>query len=282
MYYLTGLLNHLKRIQAYIAEVGGDATINARDLSLDARVDGQSRRFLPQFNQWRDGRRFYTPTFSADVRAFIGWRPYEARRWPATADKLGFKDHALAAGIRTPAFWREASNDVRQFIVKQSRSSFGDGIRGPFERIEAGNPHHQLKAGEYYEAFVPGRIAKAWYLDGVWLCLELRPPPFITGDGRSTILDFAAKRHPHPIDQVSLSWMVACQGHRLGDIPQNGKRVVLDFKYASLFDDWSFENENMLGTIRDTSIGAQFQAGQLLLSAIPFDIVTTRSSRSMR
>jgi len=273
MYYMTGLLNHVKRVQACVVEADGEATVNARDLSLDVRVGMQSRQFAPQFNSWRDGRRFYTPTFSADVRAFIGWRPYAARRWPATAEKLVFKDFASAAGVRTPVSWREASGGVRQFIIKQNKSSFGDGIRGPFERLEAANVLHRLKPGEYYEAFIPGRIAKAWYLNGAWLCLELRPPPFVVGDSRSTVLDLAVKRHPPPVDQLRLSWIVASQGHRLGDVLPDGKRVVIDFKYASLFDDWSFDNENVLSAVRDTSIGKQFQeAGQRLVSAIPDDM----------
>jgi len=40
-----------------------------------------------------------------------------------------------------------------------------------------------------------------------------------------------------------------------------------------LFDDWSFDNENVVAAVRDTAIGAQFeQAGRRLLAAIPPDM----------
>jgi hypothetical protein len=273
MFFMTGLLNHLKRVQAYVVEAGGEASVDARDLSLEVTIGSQTRRFLPQFTQWRDGRRSYTPTFSAEVRAFIGWRPYAARRWAATAEKLAFKEYAQAADIRVPACWREPSADVRRFLVKQSQSSFGDKIRGPFERLDQANPHHALKQGDYYEAFVPGRIAKAWYLDGELVCLELRPPPFVVGDGHATILALAAKCNPLPIDEQALAWIVGAQGKRLDNVLEEGRRIVVDFKYASPFDSWTFDNENVLATVQDTDVGMQLKhAGRGLLTAIPPDM----------
>jgi hypothetical protein len=270
MYYVTGLLNHLKAIQAYATKADAQALMDARDLSLEVRAGSESRRFQPQFFERRDGRRFYTPTFSANVTAFIGWRPDAARGWPTSVDKLLFKERAQAVGVRVPEVWREPSDAVRHFIIKRSRSSFGDGIRGPFQRVDPDSPHHRLAEGEYYEAFVPGRIAKAWYLEGALLCLELRPPPFVTGDGRSTLLELAAARLSDTVDQQPLSWIVAAQGRRLSDVVESGKSVVVDFKYGSSYDIWRFDNENVLSTVRDTSVGAQLrEAGPLLLSAIP-------------
>ena len=195
------------------------------------------------------------------------------RRWPATAEKLIFKQFARAAGVLTPDWWAGPAANVRRFLIKRNRSSFGDGIRGPFERLEAGNPLHALNADDYYEAFVPGRIAKAWYLDGELLCLEVRPPAFVVGDGRTTLLDLAAKRHISVVDEQALSWIVASQGRRLGDVPPEGQRVVVDYKYGSPMDGWSFENENVLAALRDSRIGAQFlHAGPVLLGAIPPDV----------
>jgi hypothetical protein len=273
MYYVTGLLNHLKGVQACIAVAGGEAFVDARDLTLEVHIGPANLKFLPQFVQWHDGRRSYTPTFSDSVRSFIGWRPHAARRWPATANKLVFKEHAQAAGVRIPNAWSEPSGSVRQYLVKQHSSSFGQGIRGPFERISPDDPLHRLAAGEFYEAFIPGRIAKAWYLAGAWLCLELRPPPFVTGDGRSTLLELAAERRGGQVEEGPLSWIVAAQGHRLSSVPESGKRVVVDFKYGSFYDTWTFDNENVVTAVRDSAVGVQFeQAGHRLLGAIPPDM----------
>jgi hypothetical protein len=273
MYFVSGLLNHLKAVQKCMADLGGEATVNVDDLSLVVQVEREQRHFWPQFVIFRESRRLYSPAFTADVRAFIGWRPYQARRWPATADKLVFKEHAREVGVRVPEAWTEGGNEIRHVIVKQKRSSFGEGIRGPFERIDTPNPSQQLRAGEYYEAFIPGRIAKAWYLNGVLLCLELRPPPFVAGDGRSTVLELATVRSVQTVDQQALSWLIAAQGRRIGDILDIGKRLVVDFRYASPYEIGSFENENVLERLRDTEIGGQFQrAGHLLSSAIPEDM----------
>lgn len=273
MYYIISLLNHLKRVHAWASETGGSATVDARDLSLEVTLASQCLRLRPQFTVWWQGRRLYTSTFSANVQGFIGWRPHAPRHWAATAEKLVFKQFARAGGVLTPDWWSEPSANIRQFIIKRNRSSFGYGIRGPFETLEPGNPLHALDAGEYYEAFVPGRIAKAWYLDGELLCLEVRPPPFVTGDGRTTLLDLAAKRHISVVDEQSLSWIVASQGRRLSDVLPEGQRVVVDYKYGSPMGGWSFDNENLLATLRDGKIGEQFsQAGSVLLGVVPPDM----------
>jgi hypothetical protein len=270
MYYMTGLMNHLKRLQPCVTEIGGTAQINVSDMSMEVRVGPDVRRFEAQFAYRRDGRRHYSPTLEPQVTGFIGWRPHAARRWPSTAEKLVFKEYARDAGVRMPAFWKEPSDEVARFIIKRDRSSFGDGIRGPFERLNPANEHHRLAQGEFYEAFTPGRIAKAWYLLGELLCLELRPPPFVTGDGQSTLLQLASARNHDPFDKNSLACIASAQGSGLSQIVEKGRRIVVDFRYGSYFDIWAFANENVLETVRDTPLGEQFvQAGRLLLPAIP-------------
>ncbi|WP_289295593.1 hypothetical protein [uncultured Reyranella sp.] len=270
MYYVSGLLNHLKVLQRCVAEFDGSATLDVSDLSLDVRIGASSRRFFPQFVIFRESRRLYSSAFTADVRAFIGWRPYEARRWPETADKLLFKKLALEVGVRVPGHWEQADANAERVLVKQRRSSFGEGIRGPFEFINDSNPEHQLKVDEYYESFVAGRIAKGWYLNGELLSLELRPPPFVTGDGRSTVLELARARSVQEVDERALSWIIGAQGRRLHDVLDADARVVVDFRYSSPYEIGSFINENVCETLRNTGIGRQFQqAGYSLLAAIP-------------
>lgn len=273
MQFAVGLLNHVKAVQACIAEVRGEAVVDVRDLSLQVRLGGESRRLKPQFIQWQNGKRVYRSVFGRESRAFTGWRPYEPRHWEATADKTVFKQRAQAAGLRTPPSWSEASTEVARFLIKQRDSSFGQGIRGPFEKIDENQPAHQLAATEFYEAFIPGRIAKAWYLDGELLVLELLPPAFVMGDGRASLSDLASRRSPQKLDQQALGWIAASQGYRLKDVPPEGKRVVVDFKYASPYDPPAFDNLNVLPKLRNSKIAAQFtEAGKLALPIIPADL----------
>lgn len=273
MYYVSGLLNHLKAVNRCVAELGGSATMSVGDLSVDVQLGSMVRRLFPQFVNFRDGRRVYSAAFTMDVRAFIGWRPYEARRWPATADKLLFKEFARQAGVSVPDASEEIDASLERVIIKHRRSSFGEGIRGPFENTSEIYPERRLQTGEYYESFIPGRIAKAWYLNGDLLSLELRPPPFVTGDGRSTIAELAAARSWQSIDDRKLSWIVGAQGYRVQDVPQIGARTVVDFRYGSPYEVGSFLNENVLEALIQTEIGSQFQrAGYSLLAAIPEDM----------
>lgn len=273
MYYVVSLLGHIKGMQACMAELGGEALIDAKDLTVQVRLNGEERCLLPQFTYLTNGRILYTPNLGANVTGFVGWRPYMPKSWPLSSDKLQFKAHVTEAGLLTPRLWREAAPDVARFIVKKSRSSFGEGIRGPFERLDPDNPAHRLGDGEFYEAFIPSRIAKAWYWNGELACLELRPPPSVVGDSRATVLELALRRSRRDVDQQALRWIVASQGRRIGDVLEDGKRLVMDFKYGSPYDIPTFDNENVLAALSDTPISKQLrEAGKVLYGAIPEDV----------
>jgi hypothetical protein len=81
---------------------------------------------------------------------------------------------------------------MRDVIVKRSASSFGAQIRGPF-RSSLGQPLI-APAGEYFERFIPGTIAKIWYWDAAPVCMETERMPSVRGDGVSTIRELAARR----------------------------------------------------------------------------------------
>ncbi len=273
MLFAVGLLNHVKAIQTCIAEVHGEAVIDVRDLSLQVKLAGESRRLRPQFIYALNGKRIYKSTLGREARGFIGWRPYEPRFWEATADKTVFKRRAESVGLRTPPAWYTPDAAVTRFIIKPRDSSFAQGIRGPFETIDENQPSHQLGETEFYEAFIPGRIAKAWYLDGELLVLELLPPAFVVGDGRTSLSDLASRRSALKLDQQALTWIVASQGYRLNDVPADGRRVVVDFRYASPYDPPAFENLNVLPKLQNTELVAQFRkAGALALPIIPADL----------
>lgn len=270
MYFITGLLNHLKRIQESLARIEGEAFLNAKDLSMQVRARSRTMYFQPQFTFTQDGLIRYTPQFGPQVGGFAGWRPYLDRKWPLAGDKLAFKKFAAEQGLRTPAHWLKPHAGLQNFIIKQLRSSFGVGIRGPFRQHQATDPAQQLQSGEFFEAFVPGRIAKAWYWAGELICLELRQPPRLHGDGVATVARLAEQvRHRHAEPQA-LGWMADYQHRALNSVLPMGVPMVVDFKYGSPYEKPVFVNDNVLPRHQGSRLAEQLaQAGQVLAQAVP-------------
>lgn len=276
MYFATGLLNHLKRIQDSLARIEGEAFLNAKDLVMQVRAHQRTMHFQPQFTFTHNGLIRYTPYFEPHVRGFIGWRPYLNRKWPLAGDKLAFKQFVTSHGLRTPAHWVLPAVGLQNFIIKQRRSSFGIGIRGPFRQYEAGNLAQQLQPDEFCEALVPGRIAKAWYWAGELICLELRPPPLLQGDGVSTVAELAARACQREVDPQGLGWLAQYQGQALNSVLHAGSSMMVDFKYGTPYDKPVFENENVLPRYLGTRLAEQLeQAGKVLALAVPEAIRTS-------
>lgn len=273
MYYITSLLTHLKHVRDCMANLGGEAVISGSDVALHLRIGNEVRHFQPQFSFTRDGRRYYVPTVESHVVGFIGWRSHAPRNWPLSSQKLAFKAFIMTAGLLTPASWQAPTEAARPFIVKKSKSSFGQGIRGPFGRLDLSDAMQRLEEGEFYEAFVSGRILKAWYWDGVLVCVEVRAPPSVIGDGRSTLFELASRRGGRGIDRQALAWMSALQGLRLEDVPADGRSLEVDFRYGSFYEAGRFDNENVLSAVNQTAIGAQLRkAGEVLREGIPEEV----------
>jgi hypothetical protein len=270
MFYIANLMNHLKAIQRCMDDMRGSAILNVKDLILLVRARGRMVHMQPQFPYVKDGRIRYTLQFEPHVSGFIGWRPYFNKRWELSTEKLKFKACAERCGIRTPPHWLCYVPGMPTVVVKQNRSSFGIGIRGPFARTEAHLLQHVLQADEYYEAYVPGRIAKAWYWNGTLCALELRPQPMVQGDGRRAIRDLAAAQCTGEVHVAALSWMAAYHGHTLDTVLRDGEEMPVDFKYGSPYDRPSRENDNVLSRYRGSPLERQFvAAGEAFLKGIP-------------
>lgn len=270
MLYIVGLLNHLKRIQSCMAELEGDAYLNAKDLVLQVRARGKVCHLQPQFTFVKEGRIRYTAYFEQHVSGFAGWRPYFMKRWPAATEKLLFKRFALEHGLPTPPFWTSACTEVRDVLIKQNRSSFGVGIRGPFRDLQSPDAALRPEHDEYYEAFIPGRVAKAWYWNGGLVCLEVRPMPCLVGDGCSSVAELAATRSRRPVDATALAWLAAFQGRTPAAVLREGESMLADFKYGTPFDPPCVENENVLASFAGSRIEAELRrAGMTSAQAIP-------------
>ncbi|RBL81460.1 hypothetical protein DDE05_44330 [Streptomyces cavourensis] len=138
---------------------------------------------FPRFVTEEQGRIVYQRDMSADGN-FIGWMPYIVKSWALSNDKRNFKDYAVANGLRVTASWSEGPALAPDYIVKPAVGSFGEGIRGPFGPLAPLDPTVALAEGEFFEQFIRGRSAKAWFWNGQPVALEVLNPPTIAGDGR--------------------------------------------------------------------------------------------------
>jgi len=242
-------------------------------------LTGRNRyyEFFPQFvAPGRDGGMQYTPTLREDAHGFIGWMPYFNKKWPLATDKLLFKKYCVENGLRTPRYWTQPDAAVGDVIIKQKASSFGKGIRGPFRTIDSADAEHRLLEKEYYEQFIMGTIAKAWYWDGKFVCLEMLKMPSVTGDGKRSVYELIggkSRRSRPPPPRAKVAALVQYQGVSLDDVIPIGREVIVDFRYVSTLFPKSIKSSDVFAKYAGTEIARQFtEAGPVLWAGIPDDV----------
>lgn len=275
MPYLNALLSHARAVQEAGALLGLAARLPLATLALELEGADGPQCWQPRFVGASGGRLAYTEVATARTIGFAGWMPYPLRQWPAALDKRLFKAQAAAAGVATPAACDDPARIGGPFLVKQAGGSFGEGLRGPFLAYDAAAAAQQLAAGEFYENFVLGHIAKAWCWGAECVALELQPPSLVTGDGRSTLAGLVRAALPgrddHDWDVVG-QLAAYCGVDALDRVLPQGKQVLVEFRYGSRYERQTAHNSNALPALRDTPLGAQFaRAAQALAGLAPAD-----------
>ena len=273
MAFLDAFFTHAQAVRQACAELGMQAENDLSDFSLRLRLQGREECWPARFLVTRAGQQLYSHQLAQGTTGFAGWMPYAVRQWPAGSGKSAFKRHALEHGIPTPAATRDPARIAGPFLVKPDRSSFGEGIRGPFARHDADDPAHALQEGEYYENFVVGLIAKAWCWGEECVALHLQRPSTVLGDGQSTVRQLVEAlpntRGIHDWDLVG-RLAVSCGVDGIAAIPPPGREVLVEFRYGSRYDPPSFENPNLLPRLDGTPLAAQFAAAaRACAAAIP-------------
>jgi hypothetical protein len=279
------LLEHFKHLQKALDRAGCEAILSVANFSLLIRRGAEDRVLYPQFLAVSAGVKQYTQTFGMNARQFIGWLPYYNKRWEIATSKLSFKAYAKAHDIRTPDYSADPDADLRDVIVKRSISSFGAWIRGPFKSSSATTLN--LDSGEYYERLIRGKIIKAWFWNGIPVCLEQDTMPTLIGDGTSTIAALARKRLrgqkrrlSDPARQTALEKMVidkvgqmaTYQGHQLDTVMPTRQPLLADFRYASELALPSYRQIVNLRSRLPSEFGPQLAAvGKALWEGIPVD-----------
>lgn len=270
MFYLTGYLGHAASVQCAAAALGLRARMQLEDFSLEIGEGTLCRTWRARFVGTAHGRLAYFDRMNPAARGFAGWLPYALRRWEIASSKMAFKHYAAAQGIATPAACTDPSRIAGPFLVKKQRSSFGEGIRGPFLRFDAGDPAQALGEGEYYENFILGHVVKAWYWGRAWAAVEIRQPPIVTGDGSSTLRKLVQARPDNtpdrPADWQAIDGLARyCGLPSVDAVPAQGQEVLIDYKYASRYEPMQSANRNAIGRLQGTTLAAQFErAGEVL------------------
>lgn len=270
MHYIFRVLKHLDRIRSWTRRHGADMDLNAASLTLTIQLDGREVRLSPRFVGEHNGSLSYFSEYRGEGN-FIGWLPYEMKRWDISTDKRLFKQYALSAGLRVPATWSEGGPSGVDFIIKPAIGSFGMGIRGPYGIRNTPGGDVNLRDGEFFEQFINGRSAKAWYWNGVMQVLEVLDAPYLIADGKRSLQDIAAQRRGNFDPDIYLDsslGVLAYQGYMPSSVPAEGTRVMLDFRYLSPYDPVNLDNRNILSNV-SASVAAQFGfAGPLLYRGI--------------
>lgn len=272
MSYILNSLQHLRAVRRWADTQGVQMHLSARNWSLTLTRGQVVQRLAPRFVVQREGRLCYVRSFEEDG-SFAGWHQPDQVGWTLARDKIAFKRQASAMGLRVPSGWNTAQALAKDFVLKRRDGSFGAEVHGPY-RAASWQFSESLEEGGYYEQFISGRSAKAWCWNGHVAALELIEPPYLIGDGLRNLHLLGAQRgnvgRALPLEKAvnMLSW----QGLTVESVPDDGQKVLLDFKYATPFDSPAFENRNVWPD-QEEKIKYQFaRAAALLKTCLPVSL----------
>jgi len=93
------------------------------------------------------------------------------------------------------------------------RESTGGALaKGPFRSATERTLESSL--GEYYERYIPGELLRTWFWNGKAICAEIETPPWVEGDGITTLQDLILRRAGYlrpPSDGERTTLLSACE-----------------------------------------------------------------------
>lgn len=273
--YLLSYFSHHKAVQTAAAALGIRAHVRVSDLALVLTADRKTAEWRPKFMAKVAGHRLaYTDQLGSETVGFAGWNPNRLLQWPTATSKEAFKRFAIGNGIQTPAACFDPRQIAGPFIVKAAHSSFGEGIRGPFLAFDGDEEAQALRAGEFYENFIPGTIAKAWCWGAHCVAIHLHSPTIVVGDGQSSLTQLVV-RLPNSRGADNDWGLITklgkyCGVPDLGAPVPAGKEVLVEYRYGSRYEPASFKNPNRMPSLEGSAVMAQFaDAAGKLASTIP-------------
>lgn len=265
--FKRNFLRHVEAVGQWMTARRAGGGINPVTLQLEITCNGKTRSFTPQFFESKPGGQVsFARDLKPSVVGFVSWLPYAAKGWPIAQDKNAFKVFARAHNVQTPESWTTNPLDV-PFLVKSTKSSLGQGQRGPF----ASGTTVELAAGEFCERFIFGSLVKAWYWDAQLVVAEHVAMPMVQGDGKHTLRELIIARLdagtalPHYLPNVA-----ALQGLTVDSALANGKVVFADYQYMSPLNPAITIDHNVRSRIAGTHLETQLvDAGRACYDAVP-------------
>lgn len=247
MNYLASSINHLKAIDAWMKSIGAEASIDMSTMELEIRCRHRYFKLFPQFlAKSEDGKFLYEAKISESTAGFIGWKPYKTWSFELSTDKLLFKRFLESNGKRTPEYWAELEKVESDYVIKNSQSSFGDGMAGPFrvdQKKDSGASWSIVSGSRgqpFAEKFIRGDIVKAWFWGDTLCYAQRRKYPQVIGDGHRSLGELTEEllaQFGHNLltagpDRETISAVIRFQQLHLDDVLEKGKAVWLDYRYG--------------------------------------------------
>ncbi len=244
MFYIFQPLHHLNRISEWVKSKGGQVHLSAETFALSLHLDGRVIRLQPRFSTRISGKLSYTRLFDGKG-GFIGWVHDSAILWKESRDKAQFKLTANQLKLRVPAGWNSGKFLAEDYLVKSRTGSFGENMGGPYKASKLQKP---LESNDqFYEQFIPGKSIKIWCWNHHVAAAELIEPPYLIGDGIKSVAELAAFRRSSLDKTLSLEGsadILAWQNKTLDAVPTEGEKVWIDFRYATPFDNVTFQDRD--------------------------------------
>ncbi|MEM5421267.1 hypothetical protein [Paraburkholderia ferrariae] len=274
MFFFSRFTKQVDPIRRWMLQHQAKMSLDFATFMLTLESGGRSVTLHPRFAGEHAGRTAYFDYFSGES-SFVGWLPYRLRRWELATDKIEFKRIASARGLRVPAGWRGGSPLADNYIVKPARGSFGLGMRGPFGPLYPYDNPNPLGQPEFFEQFIVGSSAKAWFWNSTLVALEVLTPPKLYGDGVRTLRQLAEDKRGNFDLKLALepsADIFRWQGLTADSVAEKGREVLLDFRYATPYDRVTLKNRDVLSQVSQ-SVRRQFEvAGRILHNEIDAEV----------
>lgn len=244
MAYINALTNHFRAVQEWGQRAQASIALDVLTFEMEVKCRGRYFTFHPQFVGLVQGRLVNMSALTPDTAGFIGWRPYRPVSYDLSTHKLQFKQFIDESGLRTPAHWSldgsSAAPDA-DYILKRATGSFGYELAGPCraKTLPATDAPVPGTGRLFAEQFVSGRNLKVWFWGQRPFFAHLREPATAIADGRSTVRALIDRRFRSANEEFEtyterhvVEDCLSFQGLGLGDVPQEGQHVLLDFRYG--------------------------------------------------
>jgi hypothetical protein len=294
--YLGVLLYHLWQLQEWAEKKDAQLNLDIKTFNLEVKYRGRYYTMYPTFQEKINDRLVYVTTMPRSSSFFGGWRPYRVVTHTHSISKIPFKKFLCEENIRTPRYienFDSATELEFDYILKNSKGSFGYQIDGPFRRqqlIDRAKVQYKNQSENIFiEQFIEGHIVKIWFWGSRPFYAQLFDFPTITGDGHSTANELLLKR----LNQCGIDWgdysekeiVIEClkfQNFELHDVIDVDRSLWFDYRYGrnyQLYQGITPESDSVLSDLIEKT-GNQISTmgvtlAKLLMREIPLPILVS-------